>query len=404
MVVAWRSGGQQGVSRMGTMALGGLFLHTPTPPSTGSVLELLFEIATGAQVRARAVVRNCMPGKGMGVKFVHMNNDDRSRLNRFLKLQIEAGNIQEAWVAENERRCPKKVLTEMQATAPDAAELMPAETPCYALMVITKAAAEAPRHTSTRGPGGSSLREKLAAGRGQPRASDDVTDENLSDFVTLCEKSNHYQLLGIPSNAGVEQIKKAFYRLARKFHPDRHVSKPEWTRRLQQLMGAITEAYNVLCDERRRGLYDRSLMAGQSRTEAEESIDECLKLAWICQREENFAGAIVWLRKCIRLEPNVARYRVTLAANMSCIPHLRKEAIEEYQLAITLDPWNKTAYLQLGDLFEKLQLPWRAAPLYTKVLTMDPDHVVARQRLARIEVATKRKGEPRVAQLFGKKS
>jgi tetratricopeptide (TPR) repeat protein len=248
------------------------------------------------------------------------------------------------------------------------------------------------------------LRERLAAGRGQPRASDDVTDENLSDFVILCEKSNHYQLLGIDSNAGVEQIKKAFYELARKFHPDRHASQSEWTGRLQQLMGAITEAYSVLCDERRRGLYDRKLMAGQSRTEAEESIDECLKLAWICQREENFAGAIVWLRKCIRMEPNVARYRVSLAANMACIAHLRKEAVEEYQLAITLDPWGKTAYLQLGELFERMQLPWRAEPLYTKVLTIDPEHVVARQRLARMAVAAKRKDEPRRTQLFSKKS
>jgi hypothetical protein len=31
----------------------------------------------------------------MGVKFVHMQPEDRSRLNQFLKLQIEAGNIKE---------------------------------------------------------------------------------------------------------------------------------------------------------------------------------------------------------------------------------------------------------------------------------------------------------------------
>lgn len=389
---------------MGTMALGGLFLHTPTPPSSGSVLELLFEIASGSQVRARAVVRNSMPGKGMGVKFVHMNNDDRSRLNRFLKTQIEAGNIQEEWVSENERRCPKKVLTEMQPSTVATAVASEPETPCYALAVLPKSAQAAANAGSTPGPSIRSLRQRLADGRGEPRAEDHVTDENLNDFVIFCERSNHYQLLRVPPDAHVDQVRLAFRQLARKFHPDRHVGKPEWTGRLQQLMGAVTEAYNVLSDERRRGLYDRKLLAGQSRTEAEESIDECLKLAWICQREENFAGAIVWLRKVIRLEPNVARYRVSLAANMSCISHLRKEAIDEYQLAITLDPWSKTAYLQLGDLFEKMQLPWRAAPLYTKVLSMDPDHVVARQRLARIEVAAKRKNESRVPQLFGKKT
>jgi PilZ domain len=95
MIVAWRSGSQQGVSKMGTMALGGIFLNTPKPPSVGSVLDLIFDVSSGAHVRARAMVRTSRPGQGMGVKFVHMRPEDRSRLNQFLKSQIEAGNIEE---------------------------------------------------------------------------------------------------------------------------------------------------------------------------------------------------------------------------------------------------------------------------------------------------------------------
>jgi tetratricopeptide (TPR) repeat protein len=56
--------------------------------------------------------------------------------------------------------------------------------------------------------------------------------------------------------------------------------------------------------------------------------------------------------------------------------------VEHFQKAIELDQWKPLAYLQLGELYEAMQSPWRAGPLYSKVLEMDPGHGVARQRLA----------------------
>jgi hypothetical protein len=52
--MAWRPRAQQGISKMGTMALGGTFLITPEPASVGAVLDLIFEVTTGARVRAQA--------------------------------------------------------------------------------------------------------------------------------------------------------------------------------------------------------------------------------------------------------------------------------------------------------------------------------------------------------------
>ena len=96
--MAWKSGKTQGVSRIGTMALGGLFLHTSKPLITGSMIEILFDLPT-TQFRAQAVVHHSISEKGMGVKFVQMSADHRFRLNQFLKTQIDAGNIQEQPVA-----------------------------------------------------------------------------------------------------------------------------------------------------------------------------------------------------------------------------------------------------------------------------------------------------------------
>lgn len=105
---------------MGTMALGGIFLNTAKPPSVGSVLDLIFEVSTGARVRARAMVCTSMAGQGMGVKFVHMQPEDRSRLNQFLKLQIEAGNIEEDLPTEDgQPKRARKVAQEAASSVSD---------------------------------------------------------------------------------------------------------------------------------------------------------------------------------------------------------------------------------------------------------------------------------------------
>lgn len=75
------------------------------------------------------------------------------------------------------------------------------------------------------------------------------------------EFRDYYQVLGVPRDASADQIKQAFRRLARKFHPD--VSKePDAAER----MAAINEANAVLSDPERRAAYDA---VGQGRRQGE---------------------------------------------------------------------------------------------------------------------------------------
>ena len=83
MCVGWKSAEHRGVSRAKVVGMGGLFLYTLNPLPLGTAVELLFDSKMG-EVRARAVVRDSAPGKGMGVQFVQMNPTDRARLNQFL--------------------------------------------------------------------------------------------------------------------------------------------------------------------------------------------------------------------------------------------------------------------------------------------------------------------------------
>src|SRR6202166_1268816 len=85
MLVVWEHSGIRKVSRVSVLALGGLFISTPAPPPNGDTINLTFEVP-GGEVRARALVRDSQPYKGMGVEFTVMGQEARARLRQLMKV------------------------------------------------------------------------------------------------------------------------------------------------------------------------------------------------------------------------------------------------------------------------------------------------------------------------------
>jgi curved DNA-binding protein CbpA len=70
---------------------------------------------------------------------------------------------------------------------------------------------------------------------------------------TLAVK-DYYRLLGVEREASGEEIKKAYRKLALKYHPDRNRGDPGCEDRLKE----VNEAYQVLGNEEKRRRYDLS--------------------------------------------------------------------------------------------------------------------------------------------------
>src|ERR1700694_4787535 len=70
-------------------------------------------------------------------------------------------------------------------------------------------------------------------------------------------KKDSYDVLGVRRDATQEDIKKAFRKLAMKYHPDRNKSDDA-----HDHFKSINEAYEVLGDTERRSMYDRFGHAG----------------------------------------------------------------------------------------------------------------------------------------------
>lgn len=97
-------------------------------------------------------------------------------------------------------------------------------------------------------------------------------DPQFEDYVlkiyAVLDKLDYYRLFGVTPATPSSDIKRVFYAMAKRFHPDRNRDAPEQIRQaLYTIYKRINEAYRVLCDQEKRSLYDKALAQGFTRLE-----------------------------------------------------------------------------------------------------------------------------------------
>uniref|UniRef100_A0A146LZ74 DnaJ homolog l(2)tid, mitochondrial n=1 Tax=Lygus hesperus TaxID=30085 RepID=A0A146LZ74_LYGHE len=80
-----------------------------------------------------------------------------------------------------------------------------------------------------------------------------VSTRNFHLGVPSLAKKDYYEILGISRNASVKEVKKAYYQLAKKYHPDTNKNDPNAAKKFQE----VSEAYEVLSDDTKRKQYDQ---------------------------------------------------------------------------------------------------------------------------------------------------
>ncbi|MFN3196176.1 MAG: J domain-containing protein [Chlorobiota bacterium] len=87
---------------------------------------------------------------------------------------------------------------------------------------------------------------------------------------------NYYRILGIESSATSAEIKSAYKRLARKYHPDLHPDNPK----IEKIFSEIKEAYDVLGDLDKRLKYNLLL------SKSKRLMDEITRREYIVSKKK----------------------------------------------------------------------------------------------------------------------
>ena len=248
--------------------------------------------------------------------------------------------------------------------------------------------------------------------RHSPADNENAAPADISEVLSLREtmaSKTFYQLLEIPKTAGEEEIKKAYFQLARRFHPDRfpRTVVSEYRTQIDEVFDAITNAYRVLINRDKRRVYDSG-----SGLEAHEDFQDVIRTADIKFRQgktlysmERYDEAVSLLEEAIRLRRDKGDYFLLLAMAESKVPGYVKKAEEDFHKAIRLEPWNPEGHIGLGLLYKNEGLTTKAAKQFEKALEVDPDHAKAREEFDELTKGRRPKGLKALlsSDLFGSK-
>jgi tetratricopeptide (TPR) repeat protein len=251
--------------------------------------------------------------------------------------------------------------------------------------------------------------DKAPAGEPGPEAPPSIS-EVLAFRETVAAKT-FYQILDVPKNASEDDVKKAYFQMARRFHPDKFDRKAaaEYKGQIDEVFDAITNAYRVLSNKERRSAYDAGTGPGVA---AHEDFQELVKKADVKFRQgktlysmDRFDEAISLLEEAVRIRRDKADYYLLLGMAESKVPSYVRKAERDFLRAIELEPWNPEGYVGLGILYKNEGLTTKAVKQFERALEVDPDHAKAREAYDELNEGKKPRGLRGLmrADLFGSK-
>jgi DnaJ-domain-containing protein 1 len=229
--------------------------------------------------------------------------------------------------------------------------------------------------------------------------------EVLEAYENLAART-HFEVLGVPGGAKEAQVREAYFRLAKRFHPDVHhdPALSDLREQLEEIFGRLGEAYEVLCSPRLRARYEKLLAeqvaaprAPVPRAPEEEAAlaAEAIEKGAASIAQERYSEAIQQLEPAISRARGEARSRgrVLLARAYAEHPNWVKQG-EELLLSVLLEePENDEALLLLGRIYAGLGLRSRSVATLGRVLDRHPGHEEARGLIKEIERVPLSSGE-----------
>ena len=217
-----------------------------------------------------------------------------------------------------------------------------------------------------------------------------LTRQMIQEALVAMKNQDHYQMLGVARSATPQELKKAYFRLAKVYHPDRHLEADmgDMKETLESLFAGIHNAYQTLNDlEQRRN--DDGASAEKPEPTAhsgEKSPEEYVEShAEKAGRAEayfeagikdfsvgNYWGAAESFAWAARLDPVKADYLYHYGISLTRIPRRRHEAEENLKKAIKIDPLRPEYHLALGSLYLHSGLKKKALDVYNDALRQNP--------------------------------
>lgn len=196
---------------------------------------------------------------------------------------------------------------------------------------------------------------------------------------------NPHEVLEIPANASADEVKSAYHRLAKKWHPDRFSGAEK--AQAEERFRLISEAFNALKDSGRprepeapasNAAVPIQLQEATAPRVApqERTVEDWYNEAMGAFEAKDLNRALALIQYALRLEGNRAEFHVLYAKILDQTDGDKKALVKALEAAIRLNPKDSDSMIRLAELFQSLGMHARASALWQKAHDRDPNHPV----------------------------
>lgn len=196
---------------------------------------------------------------------------------------------------------------------------------------------------------------------------------------------NPFEVLEIPSDASDEDIKAAYHRLAKQWHPDRYSGQEKEA--AEAKFRELAEAFGTLKDPVRRLSFQQQKPRAQAAAAVARETEAARERSpedWASMAREAFnAGKVDQARAliyyAIRMDGAKASYHALLAAILEQEGGDVRAVIKALEMAVRLDPKDVESHIKLGGHFQEQGMTARSQRHLQLARELAPNHPKLRQ-------------------------
>jgi curved DNA-binding protein CbpA len=233
-------------------------------------------------------------------------------------------------------------------------------------------------------------------------------DEQVSAFYSTLGQKDYYQILGVSQEATTEEIRDAYYKLVKFYHPDVNPNvSHEIKAKTQEIFTQITDAYETLSEADKREQYNSLEELAELKTQAKYiyEAEMVFKKGITLLIQRDYVEAEKKIREAVEMNPDDAAYlgahawaRFLAAENKSAILEEVKKSLET---AIKMNEKLPENYYYLGSVYKFTNDLRNAEKYYQKTLELDPDYIEAKREIRLINTRkTESKNDKKIEKNF----
>jgi DNA-binding response OmpR family regulator/tetratricopeptide (TPR) repeat protein len=253
--------------------------------------------------------------------------------------------------------------------------------------------------------------EDLEATTGVEIIDEKLRTKILEDYRRIMD-SNYFEALGISRESSAGEVRRAYYKMAKEYHPDRFLGSglsKEMSTKVREMFQYITQAYTVLSNPETCADYLEELVHGSKKSidinqviEAESCYQEGRALLKI----RRFAAAAKHLKRSLELSPEEPEYMTSYAwALFKSDPDknaIQQQALEVLLASRELNPGLDQTHLFLGHVYQAQNKERQAEKSFEMAVQANPNCTEALRELRLINLRREQSSAPQSQGLFKK--